>query len=85
MIPNVEPLSLEAYRRAVAIRDLTDPGHGPHALQLLVDVAVAALKASWGVPALLWRTNPIVPIEDNYDRLGYPPEASLATLATRVT
>jgi phenylalanyl-tRNA synthetase alpha chain len=74
MTPNVQTLSLAAYRRAVALRDLTDSGQGPHALQLLVDAAVSALKAAWRVPALLLRTNPIVPIEDNYDRLGYPPD-----------
>jgi phenylalanyl-tRNA synthetase alpha chain len=72
MTPSTQPLSLAAYRRAVAIRDLTDPGQGPHALQLLVEAAIAALSQAWQVPALVQRSNPVVPIEDNYDRLGYP-------------
>lgn len=72
MTPNVRTLSLAAYRHAVAIRDLTDPGYGPHALQLLVDAAIAALSITWRIPVSLQRANPIVPIEDNYDRLGYP-------------
>jgi phenylalanyl-tRNA synthetase alpha chain len=67
-------LGLAAYRRAVAIRDLTDPGQGPHALQLLVQAAIDALCRAWSIPCLTHRANPVVPIEDNYDRLGYPPE-----------
>jgi phenylalanyl-tRNA synthetase alpha chain len=67
-------LSLPEYRHAVAIRDLTDPGQGPHALQLLVQAAIDALGRAWSVPCLTHRSNPVVPIEDNYDRLGYPPE-----------
>jgi phenylalanyl-tRNA synthetase alpha chain len=74
MTPNTELLSLPAYRRAVAIRDLTDPGQGPHAIQQLVRAAIDALCDAWHVPVLLERANPVVPIEDNYDRLGYPPD-----------
>ena len=76
MTSSTEPLSLAAYRRAVAIRDLTDPGQGPHALQLLIQAAVQALSAAWRVPALVQRSNPITPIEDNYDRLGYPADGA---------
>lgn len=72
----IEPMTLAAYRRTLAIRDLTDPGRGPHALQLLVQAAVAALASAWRVPVQLERQNPIIPIEDNYDRLGYPPEGA---------
>jgi len=67
-------LSLAAYREAVGLRDLTDEGQGPHALQLLVRAATTALSEAWGVPCLVHRANPVIPIEDNYDRLGYPPE-----------
>lgn len=58
-------LSLEGYRRAVTTRDLTDPGQGPHALQLLVRCAITALSTAWAVPALVHRSNPVIPIEDN--------------------
>lgn len=69
-------LSLAEYRRAVAIRDLTDPGQGPHALQHLVQAALDALSSAWHVPTRVWRSNPVIPIEDNYDRLGYPPDGA---------
>ncbi|MEZ4222450.1 MAG: hypothetical protein R3B13_16040 [Polyangiaceae bacterium] len=65
-------LSLDAYRHAVRVRDLTDPAQGPHAMQLLVSDVVSALCTAWGASALLRRDNPVVPLEDNYDRLRYP-------------
>ena len=76
MTSSIEPLSLVAYRQAVAIRDLTDPGQGSHALQLLIQAAVQALSAAWGVPASVQRSNPVTPIEDNYDRLRYPADGA---------
>jgi phenylalanyl-tRNA synthetase alpha chain len=69
-------LSIDAYRRAVSIRDLTDPGAGPHAMQLLVDEIACALRARWRCDVFLCRMNPVVPIEDNYDRLGYSKDAA---------
>lgn len=69
-------LSLAEYRRAVAVRDLTDPGQGPHAIQQLVSDAIAALSRAWGARVHVQRANPVIPIEDNYDRLGYPPEGA---------
>jgi phenylalanyl-tRNA synthetase alpha chain len=64
-------LSPDAVASALAVRDLTDPSSGPHALQLLVDDAVQALQKSWSVDVRLWRSRPIVSVEDNYDRLRY--------------
>jgi phenylalanyl-tRNA synthetase alpha chain len=72
----VDLLSLDAYRRAVSIRDLTDPGSGPHAMQRLVADIAGALHARWGCEVRVCRMNPVVPIEDNYDRLGYTREAA---------
>jgi phenylalanyl-tRNA synthetase alpha chain len=66
-------LSPEALRRALALRDLTDPAQGPHAMQLLVDAAVTALRQAWGCPVLVERAEPVVTVADNYDRLLYPP------------
>jgi phenylalanyl-tRNA synthetase alpha chain len=68
-------LSPAALARDLSVRDLTDPTAGPHALQLLVDAAVAALAGAWGCKVRVARRGPLVPVEDNYDRLGYPPEA----------
>jgi phenylalanyl-tRNA synthetase alpha chain len=66
-------LSPEALQRARALRDLTDPAQGPHAMQLLVDAAVGALRSAWGCPVLVERADPVVSVADNYDRLLYPP------------
>ncbi len=68
-------LPLHALVSALSTRDLTDPEQGPHALQLLIDAAVDALTHLWGCTARVIRTRPVVPISDNYDRLGYPPDA----------
>lgn len=70
------PLSLPALISALSIRDLTDPDQGPHGLQSLVDAAVDALAHHWGCPARVIRTPPVVPVEDNYDRLGYSADAA---------
>ena len=69
-------LSAEEVRRALSIRDLTHPALGPHALQLLVDAAATALAAAWNISVRMQRASPIVSIRDNYDRLGYSPEAA---------
>ena len=60
----------------LAVRDLTDPDGGPHAIQLLVDLAANALSDAWGC---LPRRSPgprIVTVADNYDNLGFTPDAA---------
>src|SRR5688572_5776101 len=69
---SIEPIALAAYREAVSVRDLTAPSQGPHAMQLLVHTLQARLAQSTGARASLHRANPVVPVEDNYDRLLYP-------------
>lgn len=69
-------LSADALRRALAVRDLTDPSQGRHAVQLVADRVVSALAGAWGCPVLVERASPIVSVEDNYDRLHYPPEGA---------
>jgi phenylalanyl-tRNA synthetase alpha chain len=56
---------------ALEIRDLSDPAHGPHAVQLLLDEVVGALSTAWGCAVEVRRRHPLVAVEDNYDRLGY--------------
>jgi phenylalanyl-tRNA synthetase alpha chain len=68
-------LDATSVRDALAIRDLTDPAHGPHAMQLVVDTLTAALVARWGCSVIVCRAVPIVSARDNYDRLYYPPDA----------
>src|SRR5919106_3942523 len=71
----VPPLPTNALNAALSIRDLTDPRQGPHALQLLVDDAIGSLSAAWPSEVRLIRTGPVVAVDDNYDRLGYAPDA----------
>jgi phenylalanyl-tRNA synthetase alpha chain len=64
----------------LSIPDLSDPADGPHAMQQLVDLAVTALAGPWPSgpaprEARLCRGPRVVPIADNYDRLGYEPAA----------
>ncbi|MCO4254618.1 PheS-related mystery ligase SrmL [Pseudarthrobacter cellobiosi] len=67
-------LSLSQLNSALSLRDLSDPGAGPHAMQLLLADLVAALERLWGVPSRTHRLNPLVATADNYDRLGYSPD-----------
>ena len=62
-------ISISELQRALALRDLSDPAHGPHAMQQLLD----AIHASMPAPVRVHRGSPIVSITDNYDRLNYPP------------
>jgi phenylalanyl-tRNA synthetase alpha chain len=64
-----------ALVHALSIRDLTDPSEGPHAIQLVVDRAVAGLVRAWQCPTRTIRSSPLVTVSDNYDELGYPPDA----------
>ncbi|PZF80164.1 PheS-related mystery ligase SrmL [Jiangella anatolica] len=70
-----QPLSLPALVDALSLRDLTDPTQGPHALQLLVSAAAAALGERWDADVRVLRSRPVVAVEDNYDRLGYQRDA----------
>ncbi len=69
-------LSPDAYRRTLAVRDLTDPALGPHAMQTLVSNIEGRLRASWGCDLVLQRAHPVVSVEENYDRLHYPPDGA---------
>ena len=68
----VSYLDAGRLRRDLGIRDLSDPAEGPHAIQLMVGRAVAGLARAWGCEARWCRGPRIVPVADNYDRLGYP-------------
>jgi phenylalanyl-tRNA synthetase alpha chain len=69
-------ISADAYRKALVLPDLTDAAHGPHAIHILVDDALAALRASWNCEVIVHRAHPVVPITDNYELLGYAPDAA---------
>ena len=65
-------IDLEQLRAALAVRDLTDPAHGAHAMQLVCDAIAEALAAAWRASIRVVRASPIVTARDNYDRLYYP-------------
>ncbi|MEV7211719.1 hypothetical protein AB0O31_01305 [Kitasatospora cineracea] len=67
----VRHLSAEQLARDLAVRDLTDPAAGPHALQLLVDRAARALAERWGCEVRVHRGERAVTVADNYDHLNY--------------
>lgn len=68
-------LPAEGLQRALAIRDLSDPEQGSHAMQNIVYAAHEALARAWRCPRLIHRGSPVVRVADNYDSLGYAPGA----------
>ena len=69
-------MNADDVRRALSLRDLTDPLRGPHGMQILVSDVVAALASSWRCAASIHRASPVVTANDNYDRLRYPKEGA---------
>jgi len=67
-------LTEEQLARALTLADLTDPAYGPHCMQHLVADATGALREHWGCRVLVHRADRVVPVADNYDALGYPPD-----------
>jgi phenylalanyl-tRNA synthetase alpha chain len=80
---SVPVLSPDEVTRALAVRDLTDSREGAHAMQRLVDDACAALARAWKCDVVTYRGPRIVTIAENYDALGYAPDA--VTRETRYT
>src|SRR5262245_28964206 len=73
---DVSILDAGALRRALSVRDCTDPAQGPHAMQALVAAITEALCTAWGSEVRLERKSPVVSVADNYDRLRYPPDGA---------
>jgi phenylalanyl-tRNA synthetase alpha chain len=69
-------LSPERLARDLDLRDLTDPSCGPHAVQLLVDIAADALTTAWDCVQRRSPGERIVAIVDNYDNLAFTPDAA---------
>ena len=73
---NIRLIDSAHYAQALALRDLTDAALGPHAMQLLVQSAVAACRGHWNCAVVVHRAPPVVPVAANYDALGYPPDGA---------
>jgi phenylalanyl-tRNA synthetase alpha chain len=80
---SVSCLSPAQLRAALGLRDLSDPAAGPHAIQILADRAVEALARAWSCEVRWCRGPAVVPVADNYDRLGYA--AGVITREARYT
>jgi phenylalanyl-tRNA synthetase alpha chain len=72
---SVRMLTRDEVARALAVRDLTDPREGPHAMQRLVDDIVGALARAWSIDPVVVRGPRVVDVTENYDALGYEPDA----------
>ena len=64
-------LSATELAAALTLRDLSDPEHGHHAMQIVLGDVVTALKQLWDIPADVIRQSPLVSVADNYDELGF--------------
>jgi phenylalanyl-tRNA synthetase alpha chain len=71
---HIDYLTSDLLSRALHMRDLTDPAQGGHAIQALLDAVVIALQSEWHNTVRYVRSSPIVPVRENYDRLGYDPD-----------
>ncbi len=66
-------LSPDELHNALNVRDLSNPDHRPHAMQILLRDVVRALSDKGDVPERTIRHSPLVSVADNYDRLGFSP------------
>lgn len=76
-------LTSDQLCHALNLRDLTNPAQGGHAIQALLASAAGALQPEWGSTVRYVRNSPVVPVRENYDRLGY--DADDVTRARRYT
>jgi phenylalanyl-tRNA synthetase alpha chain len=71
-MPNL--VSNQALSNTLKLIDLTNARHEIHAMQRLIQNIHTALAHLWSCNRQLVRSSPVVPVENNYDRLGYPPD-----------
>jgi phenylalanyl-tRNA synthetase alpha chain len=69
-------LTHEQLLSALSLRDLTNPKHGMHAIQQLISEAETAVSTLWSCYLQRINANPIVPVYENYDALGYPADGA---------
>ena len=59
----------------LTLRDLSDPNQGAHAMQMILTNVITDLTSGWNISHETLRHSPLVAVEDNYDRLGFDPNA----------
>jgi phenylalanyl-tRNA synthetase alpha chain len=69
-------LTPQALAADLALRDLSDPAQGPHAIHLVLEAILTAVHAHWSADLVIHRGERIVDVADNYDRLGYTADAT---------
>lgn len=69
-------LSQAKLNQSLSVTDLTNLPNQAHAMQLLLNDIHSALAASWRCQRQTVRASPVVPVSDNYDRLGYPEQGA---------
>ncbi len=70
-------LTKEQLKKDLEIRDLSDKTQGEHCMQLIMNEVIDALKEYWNCPVTIYREDPIVTVEDNYDKLKIDKESVL--------
>ena len=70
-------LTKEQLKKDLETRDLSDINQGEHCMQLIMNEVINALKEYWNCPVTIYRENPIVTVEDNYDKLKIDKESVL--------
>lgn len=69
-------ISQETMNQLLETRDLSNPLHGQHAIQLLLSEITTVLKEQMQCNIQIHRKSPIVSLSDNYDLLGYPEDGA---------
>lgn len=73
---SIVPITPEYLERSLAVRDLSDPANGPHAIQMVLESVLEKLHTAWHCATQVHRANPIISVHQNYERLRYPAEAT---------
>ena len=82
MHPVITPQQLD---RALALRDLSDPASGPHAIQLVADAIGDALQRAWRAPVPVHRASLSSRSPTTTRRSAIRPPPRPARPATRAT
>jgi phenylalanyl-tRNA synthetase alpha chain len=75
-------MSPEKVKQALAIKDLTDPQNGIHAINLLIERIRTSLsqKEGWSTPDLRRSASPISSVTNDFDRLYFPADSPSRSL-----